>query len=148
MARTEDKDLIAFWSEVREAIRSFLESNRRSGSESNGFTTQADLAQAIGLSPTRLANFLCAANGESINGFSFARACSLGIRFQCNEARIGRIDSQREPADQTPPQAEQLLLEFSEDFQIEQVASPLTIKLRRGPTSADATSRTLRLSIG
>ncbi|HTS49087.1 MAG TPA: hypothetical protein VMH05_14150 [Bryobacteraceae bacterium] len=127
-----------FWDHVRHVLRAHLEDVRRS--RTNGKFTQARLALELGLTPMGLANFLNA-HSKSLGGLPLARACSLGIEFKCDNQRIGRIDRvlEREPADG------QLVLEFSDGFQVIEGAKPLSIQLKKEPAHANKGEMRLKI---
>ena len=121
-----------FWNSVRQALRDKIEVSRQAGRGSKDYMCQQDLARALGLSPQRFANFLAAKGDESINGFALARACALGVVFSFGSHRVGRIETLPRAYESS---SEQLVLEFTGSFEIEQTSEPLTISLRRPATS-------------
>jgi len=132
MEESEDQAQMAFWERVRQALKAHLDT--RNG---EGRVTQAMLARMLGLHPTTLANFLSSTN-HSLGGFAMARACALGIQFECDQQRIGRIERHAERSSTASP--EQLVLEFSDDFRIVREAEPLTIQLKRPPGKAPSSA--------
>src|SRR5260221_10905998 len=110
---TESQDAAAFWEEVRHVLKTYLVEDRNA-SNGRGRLTQARLAQSLGVHPTTLANFLSGTNHQ-LNGLAIVRACTLGMEFQCNHQRIGQLERETHGRTSSP---EQLVLEFSDDFQI------------------------------
>src|ERR1019366_663399 len=95
--------------------------------------TQASLADALGMHPATLANFLSGTNFQ-VSGFALAKACSLGMEFECDDFRVGRVSIQG----LAPRLPEQLVLEFSAEFNIARKTDPLTIELRKKPNGSTA----------
>jgi hypothetical protein len=142
MIPSEDEDQSAFWEHVRQVLKAHLEAGGPNGQLR---LNQRRLAHTLGLHPATLANFLSSTN-QSMGGFAIARACALGIEFECDRQRIGRVDRQADAPG--TPAAEQLVLEFSGDFQIGQETDPLTIRLQRKPSKAETDLETgFRLKI-
>jgi hypothetical protein len=145
MAGKREEEAAAFWNHVRQAFKHYLDVSRRAGRTNADIVTQADLARALGLSPQRFANFLAATSSEAINGFALASACALGMTFEFSTHRIGRLDSVTAKATDQPFSPERLILEFSDNFEIEHENHPLTVKLRRHPPMAEQSDQvTLR----
>ena len=57
----------------------------------------------------------------------------MGIEFECDHRRIGRITEQGESALPSSGEERQLVLEFTEDFRLVPGAPSLTIELRKRP---------------
>jgi hypothetical protein len=132
MTRSGNEDQLAFWEHVRRVLKGYLHGRQIGNGQPS--LTQAKLAHILGVHPATLANFLSSTN-QSLGGFAIARACSLGIEFECDRQRIGRVNRQTDEL--RTPLAEQLVLEFSADFQISHESDPLIIQLKRGPSKAE-----------
>jgi transcriptional regulator with XRE-family HTH domain len=125
-----DREAALFWDDVRRAFKAFLAEHARGSREP---WTQASLADALGMHPATLANFLSGTNFQ-VSGFALAKACSLGMEFDCDDFRVGRVRTQGTAA----PLTEQLVLEFSDEFNLARKTGPLTIELRRKPNGLSA----------
>ncbi len=125
-----DDQVAVFWDDVRQALKGFLAAHARGSRDS---WTQARLADALGMHPATLANFLSGTNLQ-VNGFALAKACSLGMEFECDDFRVGRLRTQGSAS----PSTEQLVLEFSDEFNIARKTDPLTIELRKKPNGSTA----------
>ena len=146
MPRLPDASNVEFWEHVRAALRSYLAAPR---SAHDGTHTQAQLAKALGLKPGTLANFLSQKKtNKSIGGLALAKACALGIEFECDHQRIGRLRlTAGELAQRPPAEHRQLLLEFSPEFELVQVTPLLSLRIRKDPESVTADPG-IRLRLG
>jgi transcriptional regulator with XRE-family HTH domain len=133
-----DRRTAIFWDDVRHAFKAFLAAHPRGSRDP---WTQASLADALGMHPATLANFLSGTNSQ-VGGFALAKACALGMEFECDDFRVGRVRT-RGPAS---PLTEQLVLEFSDEFNIARKTDPLTIELRKKPNGSTA-SDIIRLRV-
>jgi transcriptional regulator with XRE-family HTH domain len=143
-----DDQAPTFWDHVRDALTAFMQSHRGLPTSDQKKWSQKELARTMGLSPQRLANFLSArGRTDSINGLALTIACSLGIDLEYNRRRIGLLDRQPDETRQRSSDA-QLVLEFGDEFEVAPELTPLTIQLRKGPSSAREDSRpAIRLKI-
>jgi hypothetical protein len=125
-----DRRTAIFWDDVRHAFKAFLAAHPRGSRDP---WTQASLADALGMHPATLANFLSGTNLQ-VSGFAVAKACSLGMEFECDDFRVGRVRT--EGPSPAPRLTEQLVLEFSDEFNIARKTDPLTIELRKKPNGS------------
>jgi hypothetical protein len=145
MARHLDDTDTAFWDHVRFTLRTYLNGERRVKDGPDDWS-QAAMAEALALSPQTLSNFLTGTN-LSLGGFAVARACSMGMEFECDEQRIGRVGGEQNGIPQ-PQSDQQLVLEFTDGFELIRDSAPLVIVLRKGPSRAGSLSaREIRLKI-
>jgi len=143
MSRSPGEPSALFWAHVRARLHAYLRGEALIEGRPSRWS-QSAMAEVMALSPQALTNFLADRN-HSLGGLAIARACSAGMEFECEDSIIGRIDAESRPTATREP--DQLVLEFSDSFEMIQGSGPLLVALRKGPHSAGRVQKNIRLTV-